>query len=155
MPRAATFCFYVFGGPTCYKSSHYLTTKAPTPSKSITTKIQQHKQLITVRWGRQKSCPPCWDIQRLPGHCYLTTKGAGWDAQSKKWEQTEIRKGYEKDSGTACVLRCIPQLAGIFSWIGRSYVLSRHQLKRMNVSEDPNLSERFPCLENYCQGNYR
>lgn len=62
------------------------------------TKIQRHKQLIKVRWGRQESCLPCWDVQCLPGHCYPTTKSAGWDAQTKEWEQTEIRDGYEEDS---------------------------------------------------------
>lgn len=119
------------------------------------TKIQQHKQLIKVRRGRQQSCPPCWDIQCLPGHCYHTTKGAGWDAQTKEWEQTEIRDGYEEDSGTACVPHRGPQLAGVFVWISRSYVLSRHQLKRMNVSKHPSSPESFFCLENYCRGNYR
>lgn len=118
------------------------------------TKTQQHKQPIKVRWGRQKSCPPCWDMQCLPGHCYTTTKSAGWDAQTKEREQTEIRDGYEEDSGTACVPRRVPQLAGVFLWISRSYVLSHHQLKRMNVSKDPSLSKRLLCLENYCRGNY-
>lgn len=66
--------------------------------RASSTKIQQHKQLIKVRWGLQKSRPPCWDVQCLPGHCYPTTKGAGWEAQTKGQEQTEIRDGWEEDS---------------------------------------------------------
>lgn len=84
--------------------------------RASSTKIQQHKQLIKVRWRRQKSCPPCWDIECLPEHCYPTTKGAGWDTQTKKWEQTEIRDGYEEDSDAVCVPPHSSAPAAFASW---------------------------------------
>lgn len=47
-----------------------MTTKARPLQRVSATEVQQHKQLIKLRWRRQNSCRPCREVRRLPGHCY-------------------------------------------------------------------------------------
>lgn len=85
----------------------------------------------------------------VPGHCYPTTKAAGWARQTRKWEQTEIRDGYEEASSTAWVPRhSLRQLAGPFHWISHCCVRSCHELRSRNVSKHRSSYERLACVEN-------